>query len=197
MFRDCLNPEIKDTLAAHNIYFDELEPFIRYCNGLDRSIYDRRVERGNSYSGNYGNSNRSETFSRPHQNPPQSFGRPPRPYQYSTQGSTQSVPMELDAIYTMDSRGYKHLTPEEKTRRKELNLCLYCGESGHDFTKCPKKGSKKVNSIEISSVRFMDSVSEGSIFVDILMQGNGAEIKAKALLDSGAKHVSVLRGSPQ
>ena len=32
----------------------------------------------------------------------------------------------------------------------------------------------------------MDIVIEGSIFADILMHGEGSDVKAKALLDSGA-----------
>jgi hypothetical protein len=34
------------------------------------------------------------------------------------------------------------LTPEERQRRIDENLCLYCGEPGHIATSCPKSTSK-------------------------------------------------------
>ena len=42
-----------------------------------------------------------------------------------------TVPMELDAS------GFWHLTETEKTRRRNLGLCHYCGERGHSISDCP------------------------------------------------------------
>jgi len=47
--------------------------------------------------------------------------------------------MELDAS---SSTKFKPLTPEERKRRYDNNLCLYCGEGGHRATECPKKKNK-------------------------------------------------------
>jgi hypothetical protein len=42
-----------------------------------------------------------------------------------------TVPMELDAS------GVWHLTETEKSRRRALGLCGYCGEKGHPIQSCP------------------------------------------------------------
>ena len=36
--------------------------------------------------------------------------------------------------------GRASLTPEERRRRREGNLCLYCGQAGHFVPRCPLKG---------------------------------------------------------
>ena len=46
--------------------------------------------------------------------------------------------MQIDAIRV------KHLTPEEKKRRMEEGLCLYCGEGGHRVPNCPKKPNQRI-----------------------------------------------------
>ena len=42
-----------------------------------------------------------------------------------------STPMELDA------QGVRHITAEEKERRRIGNLCYYCGLPGHTSRNCP------------------------------------------------------------
>ena len=54
------------------------------------------------------------------------------------------APMEIDA-----ARQEKHTAStreEERTRRFELRLCLYCGAPGHQVRNCPKKSSTPLNS---------------------------------------------------
>jgi hypothetical protein len=34
------------------------------------------------------------------------------------------------------------LTQAEKDRRRQLNLCLYCGGAGHNADTCPNKSGK-------------------------------------------------------
>ncbi|OMJ11906.1 Retrotransposon-derived protein PEG10 [Smittium culicis] len=46
------------------------------------------------------------------------------------------IPMEIDSIAP---RPRGPLSPEEKTRRFENGLCMYCGEPGHIVSKCTKK----------------------------------------------------------
>lgn len=36
--------------------------------------------------------------------------------------------------------GRTSLSPEERERRRQDNLCLYCGQSGHYVSRCPAKG---------------------------------------------------------
>ncbi|OMJ26093.1 Retrotransposon-derived protein PEG10 [Smittium culicis] len=49
-----------------------------------------------------------------------------------------TVYMDIDAI---TSRPRGPLSEQEKTRRYDLGLCLYCGGSGHIATQCPRKRS--------------------------------------------------------
>jgi hypothetical protein len=53
----------------------------------------------------------------------------------NTAASAGPAPMEIDAMRV------KHITQEEKQRRRENNLCLYCGGSGHYASKCPAKNA--------------------------------------------------------
>jgi hypothetical protein len=53
----------------------------------------------------------------------------------STNNNSGAVPMEIDATRIK----FRSLTMEEKTRRRELNLCLYCGKPGHIAVYCPEK----------------------------------------------------------
>jgi hypothetical protein len=45
--------------------------------------------------------------------------------------------MQIDAVRV------KSLTLEEKKRRMEEGLCLYCGEEGHRAGNCPKKQNRR------------------------------------------------------
>ncbi|KAJ8095487.1 hypothetical protein PM082_023257 [Marasmius tenuissimus] len=61
-----------------------------------------------------------------------------------TPASTPSLPpgkpMEIDATRTAKPRG--PLTAEERQRRKDKNLCMYCGGSGHKANVCPNMSDK-------------------------------------------------------
>lgn len=52
--------------------------------------------------------------------------------------STGPEPMQIDAVR------FKPLTPEERKRRMEEGLCLYCGEQGHKAGSCPKKQNWRI-----------------------------------------------------
>jgi hypothetical protein len=47
--------------------------------------------------------------------------------------SSGAGPMDLDAV------SFKRIAPEERQRRMDLRLCLYCGGSGHQVRSCPVK----------------------------------------------------------
>ena len=44
----------------------------------------------------------------------------------------------------IDTVRFKPLTLEEKRRRMEEGLCLYCGDVGHKVGNCPKKQSRHI-----------------------------------------------------
>lgn len=66
-------------------------------------------------------------------------------------GSSRSdpTPMELNHVRAPpqgQGKKYKKLTPEEKQRRRDQNLCLYCGSDKHKVTECDvKKNQGKDN----------------------------------------------------
>lgn len=63
------------------------------------------------------------------------------------------TPMEIDAMRV------KHITSEEKQRRRENNLCLYCGASGHYAGRCP---AKNAHIAAVSTEPFSDSENESA-----------------------------------
>ncbi|OMJ17101.1 Retrotransposon-derived protein PEG10 [Smittium culicis] len=62
----------------------------------------------------------------------------------TTEDRNEHVPMEIDAVTSL----YRPpLTAEEKNRRREHGLCLYCVQPGHTIPDCPLKyNSGKVRS---------------------------------------------------
>jgi hypothetical protein len=183
IFRAGLSDEVKDVLASTLEEPDNLESFINFCVKIDQRLYDRKIERGQNYHSRtvlYPGSN-YKSRETPISGPSQSFrGRPPH-------GIQNPTPMDLDAVFIKDSKGHKHLSVEEKQRRRDLNLCLYCGESGHDFPVCPKKTLKKnLNLLEIATVRFQDKLSDSSLFISTKLNFRGKELETKSLIDSGA-----------
>lgn len=73
--------------------------------------------------------------------------------------------------------GYTQLTPEERERRLQNHLCLYCRESGHRRINCTVRPARSVSlsSSNISSLTIRISMSQADWGID-----------CTALIDSGA-----------
>jgi hypothetical protein len=52
------------------------------------------------------------------------------------------IPMEIGAVH----KKFSPLTPEERKRRVDNKLCLYCGQPGHLAGSCPAKVDKNPSS---------------------------------------------------
>ena len=82
-----------------------------------------------------------------------------------------------------------HLNIQERQRRLDKNLCMYCGKHSKD-TQCYAKeksqdGKKAVNNVNSSNEPFV---------VDVLLSApNGATVPARALIDSGLQCENLLR----
>ena len=109
-FRVGLTDAILDELT-HTSAETDLEKFIAQCVLIDTRLREREVER----------KRRQVSFA-------------PSP---SNSSSVPNDPMIIDSASTSTRRG--PLTAEERKRRLENNLCLYCGASGHQKSSCPSR----------------------------------------------------------
>ena len=126
-----LKADVKDALSY---CADEPEDYKAYQDltiRLDDRIYERKKE------------SRTKKPPRSHA-PPGAAAR--KPSQAYTKQTTTYVAQRDDGPQPMDLDGtrspkFKPLTNAEKQRRREHNLCLYCGGEGHRAGACPNKTS--------------------------------------------------------
>ena len=116
-FREGLNDDVLDLLITKPDS-TTLNDLIKEAINCDNRIFERRGCPKSTYAAN-------QAQVRPH--PAQ---HRPQPAPVTSPGP---VPMDLSAV----TRG--PLSEEEKQRRREFNLCNYCGEPGHYARYCPNK----------------------------------------------------------
>ena len=117
-FRRGLRDDVKDLMLTVEIPKSLVEA-IRTAVACDNRLMERKSDRRNA----------------PHYNH----------YQHTHQRTNNGpVPMELDAIQ-QSSRRRGPLSPEERERRRRLNLCLYCGDAGHNVSECRVKPPRAGN----------------------------------------------------
>lgn len=80
--------------------------------------------------------------------------------------------------------GYTPLQPEERERRRQMHLCLYCGQAGHFKVNCPVRPAS-TSSKAMSSLP-QHSYSSNCLKIPIQLIINERDITTHALLDSGA-----------
>ena len=118
-FRRGLNDQVKDLILRDRP--TSLSELISLALLMDERLRERRQER----------SRRSSPSSPPkHVRPnplPRRFENPARPSS-SSASSSDVEPMQI---------GRSRLTPEERERRFNNRLCLYCGKDGHIIRECP------------------------------------------------------------
>jgi hypothetical protein len=115
-FRIGLNEDVKDMM----LHFEQpksLEEMIKIATKVDTRLFERRQERRG-----LANTNHRSNF--PVKYDSKQPGKP-------SIAQTSGTPMELDAM----KRG--PLSEQEKKRRRENNLCLYCGSGQHLRANCP------------------------------------------------------------
>lgn len=112
-FMEGLSDEVQDELARVECP-PTLQGVITLCLRIDGRLDSRRHTRNQRMP--------------PSPRQPAQVGPPPAP----SGRPDNSEPMQLGAARP-------RLTPEEKARRRGLNLCLYCGGVGHFSATCPAK----------------------------------------------------------
>ena len=159
IFRRGLSEEIKDRLSQTLDEPGDLEGFIALCIRIDQRIFDRKLEKSSSLT-------------------PRQFV----PRVHYQQQRADPVPMDLDSA---QMHGAKKLTAEERKRRMDGNLCLYCGERNHRLNTCPARLAKmKKANISVLQISAMDQSM--SIFVPARMTLDDLDFEGRALVDSGA-----------
>ena len=118
-FKKKLHAELKKALSYQITLLTGFEEFIQACIKIDNQIRANREARDaipRTQGGQFA----------------------PTP---STSTGTHSGPMDLSgARYRSQKR--ERVTEQEKKRRRDNNLCLYCGSSGHWASQCPHKRSR-------------------------------------------------------
>ncbi|OLY83909.1 Retrotransposon-derived protein PEG10 [Smittium mucronatum] len=155
---------------ARDCGFDQLALVVQFIRGLDDKAmkFMIMVDLTNDLEGNFAISilidNRITSRSIFHQENSSNFPRqPPRSYPANSYvptaaqtgtGKSESIPMEIDAI---TSKFRAPLTHQEKKRRRELGLCLYCGRPGHLSENCPLKSISNKSQIPVDKDYESDS----------------------------------------
>lgn len=145
-FRKGLKQEIRDMLLYYPQEPQNFDDFTKLCIQLDNKLHAHQAEKrqatGGSSSSSSSGAKKPNTSSSSSSRPPASTTTP------KTSSGTAPGPMELDST----KRG--PLSDAEKKRRRENNLCAYCGEEGHYAASCPKKkkGNKKKHGAAVTQV---------------------------------------------
>ncbi|KAJ3500264.1 hypothetical protein NMY22_g19315 [Coprinellus aureogranulatus] len=123
-----LKESVQDTLINRKgRYFTQnFEEFYKLCVIIDNELHELAL-------------NRRAHASAPSKRPfagNSSSSLPAAVPRAATSSSPDVVPMEVDAV----RRG--SITAEEKQRRRDLDLCLYCGQGNHRAKVCPNKSAQ-------------------------------------------------------
>lgn len=73
------------------------------------------------------------------------------------------------------------LTPAECNHRRELNLCLYCGNEGHFIRTCPSRPPRLL----VCSVLYQPFVST-PLTICVILKSRDFNVAATAIVDSGS-----------
>lgn len=160
-----LSEPLKDELARVGVP-PTLETLIDLSIQIDRRLREQRLER-------------ASTPSRPvwmlPRVPSSSYPAPPAP---ATPAPDTPEPMQLGLLRPS-------LTVEERQRRRQQNLCLYCGGSGHYVRSCPVKPRKSLFTTSASLTP--SSLNNSAHFtIPISLQLPGRTLQTTAIIDSGA-----------
>lgn len=144
-----LRDEIKDELSKTTLP-GSLEELAGRAIEIDNRLYERRMER-KVQSGIPASNNPRSLRSNGHGSGTHRTRSNSSPPSLRSPIGTPSTAMEIDATAPK-----KRLSPQEKQRRKQEGLCLYCGKAGHFAPNCPSKtiGSQPGTKKGLASVTY-------------------------------------------
>lgn len=120
-----LKPEVKDSLALTNQDPETVQDLSQLAIRLDNRLHERKMDSRRQSSRP---TPQASTFTRP----------PMKTFERKTTSTT--VPMDLDGT---KAKKFQPLTDQEKKRRRDNNLCLYCGGPGHKVSECPQRNKPR------------------------------------------------------
>ncbi len=96
----------------------------------------------------------------------------------SVKAHTHDEPMQVSV---------SHLSEEERERRRQHQLCFYCGESGHRSLGCPHKSraAPRVN------IEHFSLLSNKSLILPIILKTDTLSLELTAMIDSGISILSL------
>jgi hypothetical protein len=150
-FTHGLNEDLQDELATRDLPSD-FSSYVSKVIALDNQIRERRHVRHDHHKKNLNHfhprhdrnsnssfSNKVSNYGHRHANHSHSNNqKPPNETFSSAKNSSENsaaVPMEIGA----SRKQFSTLSADEKKRRIEQKLCLYCGQPGHVAKACPVK----------------------------------------------------------
>lgn len=140
-FYNGLKNDVKDELARTDRPKD-LSSLMSLAIKIDNRIYERLQEKRNTTS--------------------HFATRPPPPYPTTPHPAT--IPQTTPPSHAMEIDGTRvlrrPLTPQERQRRRDNNLCLYCGEAGHIAFDCPKRPQNRRPDTVSATTAFLNTPSD-------------------------------------
>lgn len=147
-----LPDRIKDEIARHGKP-DNIHDLRALAQQIDQRYWERKEEISRAPKAPVSNSSNNHNSSKSSSSAPTTSSAPKDDKSKGTSTTSNSgssgggnkkgnstLP-KSDAIAAKLGKDGKHL-PEERQRRMNLNLCLFCGESGHSAKDCPKSTSR-------------------------------------------------------
>ena len=122
IFLNILNDDVRDELLKEERP-DSLQKYMERAITIDRQLFERKMDQ----------KNRNLHQTRLNHGQPVQIPRPRQP----------SNDMQLDNVLVarppQSHANANRLTAEERARRLQNRLCLYCGQAGHVVRNCPSK----------------------------------------------------------